>query len=138
MHPGGGDHGAHALGDDGEVLFFDAVSGADMVAEGLHVAGAGGEAGAVTAGAGGLAVAACVPGEEIELRQVEFVDQVSNAPRMLVAAMKQQDRLARLIARRRRGRPVPIEKLDAIMGTEGVLLLFAHRKFLMQKGKSFL
>ena len=30
---------------------------------------------------------------------------------------------------------VPQEKLDAIMGTEGVLLLFAHRKILMQKGE---
>ncbi len=53
---------------------------------------------------------------------------------MLMAAMEQQDRLARPGACR--GRPVPVEKLDAIMGTEGVLLLFAHRKILMQKGEN--
>ena len=67
--------------------------------------------------------------------QVQFIDQMGNAPRMLVAAMEQQDRLARLAACRGGGGPVPVEKLDAIMGTEGVFSLFAHRKILMQKGK---
>jgi hypothetical protein len=109
-----------------------------VVTKGLHVAGNGGEAWAVAARAGRLAVATGVPGKEVEVRQVQFIDQVGNAPRMLVAAMEQQDRLARLIAKRRGGRPVPVEKLDAIVGAEAVLLLFAHRKFLMQKGTSFL
>ena len=109
-----------------------------MVTKGLHVAGAGGEAGAVTALAGGLAVAAGVPGEEVELGQVQLIDQMGDAARMLMAAMEQHDRLAWLAIRRGSGRPVSVKKLDAIMGTEGVCLLFAHRKILMQKGKGFL
>jgi hypothetical protein len=54
---------------------------------------------------------------------------------MLMAAMEQHNRLAWLAVCWSGSRPVPVEKLDAIMGTEGVLLLFAHRKILMQKGK---
>lgn len=72
-----------------------------------------------------------VPGEEIELWQVQLVHQVRNAPGMLVATMEQQDRLAWLRPGGTGRGPMPIEKLYAVMGTEGVLLLFAHRKILM-------
>ena len=68
------------MGDDGEVFLFDAVGGIDVVTERLHVAGAGGKAGAVAALAGGLAVATGVPGEEVEFRQAQFIHQVGNAP----------------------------------------------------------
>ena len=135
VDPGGCDHRADALGDDRNIFGLDTVSGADVVAESLHVAGAGGEARAVAALAGRLAVTTGIPGEEVEMRQVQFIDQVGDAPRMLMAAMEQKDRLARLAVRWGGSRPVPVEKLDAIMGTEGVFLLFAHRKILMQKGK---
>jgi hypothetical protein len=49
---------------------------------------------------------------------------------MLMAAMEQHDALRGPVGG---GRPVPVEKLDAVMGSEGVLLLFAHRKILMQR-----
>jgi hypothetical protein len=67
-----------------------------------------------------------VPGEAIKLRQVQLIHEVGDTSRMLMAAMEQHDCLARPGGLR--GRPVPVEKLDAVVGTEGVLLLFAHRK----------
>lgn len=39
-------------------------------------------------------MAARVPGEEVELRQVQFIDQVGDTPRVLMAAMEQHNGLA--------------------------------------------
>lgn len=76
-----------------------------------------------------------VPGEEVEFGQVEFVHQAGDTPGVLMAAMEQHNRLARRKARRCGGGPVTVEKRHPVMGAEGVLLLFAHRKILMQKGR---
>ena len=88
MHPRGRNHRADALRDHREVFFLNSVSAGDMVTEGLHVPCAGGKTGAVTSWAGRLAMSTGVPGEEIKLRQVEFIDHMGDTPRVLVTAMK--------------------------------------------------
>jgi hypothetical protein len=50
---------------------------------------------------------------------------------MLVAAMEQQHGLARFAGHGRGRRPVAIEQFDAVMGSEGLMLGFAHYHFLM-------
>ncbi|MNJ37586.1 hypothetical protein D3C77_324140 [compost metagenome] len=52
VNPGGNDHRAYALGNHGDVFFGDVMGLGQVLAEGLHVAGAGGKAWAVAAGAG--------------------------------------------------------------------------------------
>ena len=99
MRPGRDQHRADALRDDRHVLGRDAVGGRDVVDEGLHVAHRGAEARAEAALAGRAAMAARVPGEEREVRQVELVGQMRHAAGMLVAAMEQHDGAARRAGR---------------------------------------
>lgn len=135
VDPGGGNHRADALGHHGHVFFVDAVAGPQVIAEGLHVAHAGGEARAVATGAGRLAVAAGIPGEEIEGRQVQFVHQVGDARGVFMAAVEQQHGLARGVRRGGGGRPVAVEQLDAVVGGEGLVESFAHGNFLIPRGR---
>jgi hypothetical protein len=53
------------------------------------------DAGTESAHAGRAAVAARIPGEEVEVGKIELVDQVRHAGRMLMAAMEQHDGAAR-------------------------------------------
>jgi hypothetical protein len=124
VRPGGDQHRAHALRDDVDVLLGHAVGAADVMHEGLHVAHRGAEARAVAALAGRAAVAACVPGEEVEVGQVELVDQVRHARAVLVAAVEQHDGAA---AHGARGRPVAVEKRFAVVRLEVQLLRNAWR-----------
>ena len=115
VRPGRREHRADALADDGDILDRDAMCVADMLDEGLQVAHRRGRARAVAARAGRAAVAARVPGEERELGQVELVDEVRDARRMLVAAMQQHDRAAAAGARRG---PVTVEQRFAVVRGE--------------------
>ena len=133
VDPGGGDHRADALGHHGDVVLGDLVGAAQVVAEGLHVAHAGGEARAVAPGTRRLAVAAGIPGEEIDVRQVQLVHQVGDAPGVLVAAVEQHHRLARRARSHFGGWPMAVEQFDTIMGPERLVLGFAHSHFLMQR-----
>jgi hypothetical protein len=105
-----------------DVGFGHAVRAAEVLDEGLHVAHRGGEARAVAALPGRAAVAARVPGEEIEIGQVELVDQVRHARTVLVAAVEQNDRAAPRTAARRG--PVPVEQRLAVVRAE---LVFGQR-----------
>src|SRR6516225_2161593 len=63
-------------------------------------------------------MSACIPGEEIEIGEIELGRQVAHAARVLVAAVKEHDRPAC----RLRGRPpAAIEQPDAVVGCERVL-----------------
>ena len=119
VRPGGDQHRAHALRDDVLVPLPHAVRAADVVDEGLHVAHRGREARAVAARTGRLAVAAGVPGEEVEVGQVELVDQVRHSRAVLVAAVEQQDGTASCGAG---GRPMAVEQRDAVVRGEVVLV----------------
>ncbi len=94
-----------------------------MVDEGLDVAHRGAEAWAEAALAGRAAVAARIPGEDGEVRQVEFVGQMRHAAGMLVAAVEQQDGA---LGRARDRGPIAIEQLDAVVGRKRLLLDRAH------------
>jgi hypothetical protein len=107
-----------------DVLFGHAVRGADVLHEGLHVAHRGAEAGAVAALARRAAVAARVPGEEVEVGQVQFVDQVRHARAVLVAAVEQQDGAAPCAAG---GGPVAVEQRFAVVRLEMVFVRNALR-----------
>ena len=72
----------------------------------------------MTARAGRAAVPARVPREEIEIGQVELGGQMIHAARVLVAAVKDHDRAARLPRRRR---PMAIEERDVVVRLERVL-----------------
>jgi hypothetical protein len=122
MGPGRGENRADALRDDRHLLDRDAVRLGDMIDEGLNVAHRGPEAGAEAALAGRVAMAARIPGEEGEIRQVELVRQMGHAAGMLMAAMEQHDRTAW----RAGCGPKAIEQLDPVMGQEFVLFDGAH------------
>jgi hypothetical protein len=119
MDPGGDEHGANALRHDADVLRREAVLCGDVVDEGLHVAHGGTEARRVAPRAGRTAVAARVPGKEIEFGQHQLVDQVRHPRRVLVAAMEEHDRPARGITDRR---PVPVEEIDPVVRPERPLV----------------
>ena len=72
MRPRRDEHGADALRDDGDRLRREAVARSDVVDERLHVAHRRAEARRMAALAGRAAVAARIPGEEIEVGQVEL------------------------------------------------------------------
>ena len=94
-----------------------------MVDERLHVAHRRAKARAEAALAGRAALAARIPGEHGEVRQVELVGKVRHAAGMLVAAVEQDDGAAR---RARHGRPMAVEQLDAVVGPEGLLFDWPH------------
>jgi hypothetical protein len=85
MGPGGHQYRADALGQHGHVGVGDAVVVADVIDEGLHVAHRGAEARRMPAGAGRVAMAAGVPGEDVEIGQVQLVGQVGDAAGVFVA-----------------------------------------------------
>ena len=60
-----------------------------------------------------------VPGEEVEVRQAELVDEVRHPARVLMAAMEQHDGPARRAAGRR---PVAIEEVDAVVRAKRALV----------------
>ena len=91
--------------------------------------------GRVAALAGRAAVAARIPGEEVEVGQVELVDQVRHAARVLVAAMEEHDRAARGAAVRR---PVAVEELDAVVRGERVLVARGRVAALAERDRSFM
>ncbi|MOA09631.1 hypothetical protein D3C78_1294800 [compost metagenome] len=134
MDPGGRDHRADALCDHGDVRFVDLMRRADVIAEGLHIPRTGGKARAVAPFARRLAMAARVPGKEVEPGQVQFIHQVRNAPGVFMTTMKQQHSLTGLTRRRVDSRPVPVEQLYAVKGSERQFLGFAHCKFLYAEG----
>ncbi len=98
VRPGRDDDGAHALRDDGDRLRGEAVARSDMVDERLYVAHRRAETRRMTARAGRAAVPARIPREEIEIGQVELARQMIHAAGVLVAAVKDHDRAARLPA----------------------------------------
>ena len=63
-------------------------------------------------------MAARIPGEDVEVRQVELVGEVRHAAGMLVAAVEQQDGAFALRDRR----PMAVEQRDAVVGREGLFL----------------
>ncbi len=134
VDPGGRNYRADALRHHGDVLLVDLMRRADVVAEGLHVPRAGGETRTVTAFSGRLAMAAGVPGKEVETGQVQLIHQMRNAPGVLVPPVKQQHSLAGFARVRGHGWPVPIKQFHAIMGGECPVLSFAHCKFLYAEG----
>ena len=91
VRPGRDQHRADALRDDRDVLEPRCRGLTRCARRTLHVAHRGAEARAVPALAGRTAVAAGVPGDKGEFRQVELIDQVRDPARMLVAAMEQHD-----------------------------------------------
>jgi hypothetical protein len=62
-------------------------------------------------------MAAGIPGVEVEIRQVEFIDQMGHAPAVFVAAMEEQYGTPAIA---RGGRPAAIEQGLAIGGREMV------------------
>ncbi|MNV50986.1 hypothetical protein D3C71_1430170 [compost metagenome] len=134
VSPGGDDHRADALGDHREIFLVNLVSRLQVLAEGLHVAHAGGKARAVATGARREAMAPGIPGKEVVAGQVQFIHQVGNAARVFMAAMKQQYGLAWFV-RCRVAWPVSVEQFHAIMGGECLLASFAHCQFLRLKSR---
>jgi hypothetical protein len=63
-------------------------------------------------------VTARVPREEREVGQFEFVDEMLDPSRVLMAAMQQDDRAA---AYRLRGRPIAVEKRLPVVGDKARL-----------------
>ena len=63
-------------------------------------------------------MAARIPGEEVEVGEVQFIDEMRVASGMLVAAMEHDDGAAS----RPCGWPVAIEEVDVVVGAEGVFL----------------
>ncbi len=134
MDPSGRDHRADALRDHSDVRFVNLMHSADVIAEGLHVPRTGGEARAVAPFARRLAMAAGVPGKEVEPGQVQFIYQVRDAPGVLMTTMEQQHSLTGFTRCRVDSRPVLVEQFHAIVGGECPVLGFAHCKFLYAEG----
>src|SRR5207248_2062911 len=106
------------------VLRVDAVLRLQVLEEGLDVSHAAGEGRRVAALARRMAVAARVPGIELEVREAELADQMGEPPAMLVAAMEQQDRAT---GRQHGGWPAAIEQRLAVVRGEVTLLDDAGR-----------
>ncbi|MNY15517.1 hypothetical protein D3C86_1487340 [compost metagenome] len=106
MGPGSNQYRANALGDQGQLLLGQVVYGVQVVDEGLHVTHTAGKAGAVAACARRLPMPARVPGKERHLRQGQLIDQVGNAPGMLMAAVEQHNAAA--LGWLAAGRPISI------------------------------
>ncbi|MNT38705.1 hypothetical protein D3C72_1749120 [compost metagenome] len=128
MGPGGDQHGTDALRQHSHVLFGNVVLAGDMFDEGLHVAHAAGETRAVAAGAGRLAMASGIPGEEVMAGQFKLIDQMGHTSTVFVAAMEQHHGAARLIASDA-GRPVAVMQLDTVVGGKTQGLSVAHGKY---------
>ncbi len=112
------DDRADTLRDDGDRLGREAVARSDVVDERLHIAHRRAETRRMAARPRRTAVPARIPGEEIEIGQVELGGQVGHAARVLVAAVEDHDRAAR---RARGRRPVAIEERHVVVRLERVL-----------------
>jgi hypothetical protein len=128
VQPGGGGHRAHALGHHGNLLRRVAMGGAEVAQEGVGVVGQDAEMGGPSTLAGGAAMAAGIPGEHLEAGEVETVDHLLEASRVLMAAMEEQDRPPRL-TRSDHG-PAAVEQLRAVAGGKPFLDGLAHRRLL--------
>jgi len=117
VDPSRGEHGADALRDDRHVFDWNIELIGEMADELLGVADHATEAFGVTAIAGRAAVTARVPGEEPEVVELDAIDKVLPACRVLVAAVEEHDRAARFDCRL----PGAIEELGAVRRTERVL-----------------
>ena len=80
MRPGRYDDRADALRQHGYVFLRYAIGVADMVDEGLYVAHRGTKTWRIAAWPWRAAVSAGVPGEHVEIWQVQFVGQMGHAP----------------------------------------------------------
>src|SRR5438445_7891429 len=97
-----------------------------MIDEGLHVAHRRADARAESSFARRAALAARIPREDGEIRQVDLVGKMSHAAGMLVAAMEHNDRAARHTSHRW---PMAVEEIDAIVGPERLLFYWPHGNF---------
>ena len=116
--PGADQHGTDALRQHRHVALGHAPGVADVFDEGLHVAYRLPKARRIAARPRRVAVAAGIPGVEVEIGQVEFVDQVGHAPAVFVAAVEEDDGAASL---RRDGGPAPVEEVGTVAAGEVVV-----------------
>ena len=124
MHPSGGEHRAHALRHHRHVFGLNAELGLQMLLEAFDVVHAGRERRRIAARSGRLTVPARIPCVEIKVRQIEFFDQMLHAPRMLVPAMEQQNRL--FLRTGRAGLPTLKKQLRAVVAHKPVLTVDSH------------
>ena len=123
VHPDRDQHRAHALRDHRHALDRNCVALRNVPHEGVDVAHRRAEAWAEAALAGRAAMTARVPGEHGEVGQIELVGEMRHAAGMLVAAVEQDDCA---LGRRRGGRPIAVEQVDAVMGAERLLIDLTH------------
>jgi hypothetical protein len=76
VHPGGDDHGAHAVAEHHHVLKRDLVLAGNVTDEGFHVLDQTAEAGGVATLARRAAVPARIPGEDPHVLKSETLDHV--------------------------------------------------------------
>ena len=96
-----------------------------MAHERIDVLDRGAEARAIAPRSRGAAVAAGVPCEHREIRQLELVDDVLQAAGVLVSPMEEDDRTLGLSGR---GRPIPVEELGAVVAGEFLFLRGARQR----------
>ena len=118
VHPGRNQHRPDALRHHMRIGRQDAMLRVQVRHESLDVANGGAKAGAEPPHPGRTAVASGVPGEKIKARQIQLIDQMRHAARVLMATVEQHDAAP---ARPHRGGPMPIEQVHTVMGSEMVL-----------------
>jgi hypothetical protein len=116
MHPCGGEYRADRLRDHGDVFDRKSISRSDFAHHAVDVADGCGKGWRIAALAGRAAVASRIPGVEGVIRHCEFVDQMSHAAAMFMAAMEENDGTLGVAGG---GGPVAVEQFGPIMGLEG-------------------
>ncbi len=125
VHPGGDEHRTYALRDDADILDRNPMPIDDMVDERLYIAHRARERGTETAHARRTTMATRIPGEEVEIGNIELIGQMRHASRVFVPPVKQDQRATPRPSRR----PVPIEELRAVVGGEAAFEHLPSRRY---------